>query len=180
MKYNSIYIWESDLELVTKAIIDFIDMHSIDEPVVNAGDTFFIYAISESEFLIQAPDSFDNIYFSYLVNYVVYSKQGTRLKAKGLTKGDGNLHPDIQGKNLLFFIPDTDREYDNVYIVTDDNLVYKNDFGGSTSVINADITFELPEIDDSSLKEPFSIAIPEENKIKNEGIIGAIKKLFRY
>lgn len=71
--------------------------------------------------------------FCWWVNYLVYSEKGTRYDAVGwyeaqeFKKINGQDCP-LDGKTLMMFVPDTDEEYDNVYITIPDNRCYKLGF----------------------------------------------------
>lgn len=115
---------------VQAAIHDFMELNAedgapVDMPVVeeNADGTISIHL----------PDSTTYDLFCYWVNYLVYSNKSKRLNdnitgwfevpadAQGLWEGFAN-------QRLMFYIPETDTEYDNVFFTTENNVCYKQEF----------------------------------------------------
>jgi hypothetical protein len=77
-------------------------------------------------------DEMDLERFFYLVNYLVYPRElNVRLEVIGwatLRNGDALL-PDLGiEKKAMFYIPEEDKEFDNVYMTTEDNIGYKLSF----------------------------------------------------
>lgn len=79
--------------------------------------------------------------FCFWVNYLVYSKKGERYDVTGWYEM-GEVENDdalsIGRQTLMFFIPDTDTEYDNVYVVDRFNHCYKQEFSGAAMLKELD------------------------------------------
>ena len=94
----------------------------------------------ENAFMLYLPDSTTYDQFCYWVNYMVYSNKDKKYNnnitgwyevpanAKGVWQQFAN-------QRLMFFIPETDTEYDNVYVMTKDNICYKQEFAFRASFI---------------------------------------------
>ncbi|MGV3612512.1 MAG: hypothetical protein ACO1N0_16255 [Fluviicola sp.] len=113
---------------VKKALRQWIDTYS---EQLNPDFVFKIYKNGRGKHVIQADDQLDNDSFFFLVNYMQYPAGiNYEIKIAGYAKGTGQNV--LKGKNLLVFIPETDTEYDNVYVVTEANENYKLEFGRKT------------------------------------------------
>ena len=83
---------------------------------------------------------FSNIDFDlicFLVNNLVYSERGHRHDAKawyelGPMVRDDERHP-LSGQKVMFFVPEDDDEYDNVYFVTSKGHCFKYSFAGMST-----------------------------------------------
>ena len=121
---------------VENAINDFIKLNEengseVDRPQV---------VQQENAFMLYLPDSTTYDQFCYWVNYMVYSNKDKKYNnnitgwyevpanAKGVWQQFAN-------QRLMFFIPETDTEYDNVYVMTKDNICYKQEFAFRASFI---------------------------------------------
>lgn len=74
----------------------------------------------------------DDLFF-FLVNYIHHfiTSKGLNADIEGFTTGDDT--PQIKGKRLLVYVSKHDKEYDNVSVITENNEVFKIDFGGKIS-----------------------------------------------
>lgn len=121
---------------VENAINDFVKLNEengseVDRPQV---------VQQENAFMLYLPDSTTYDQFCYWVNYMVYSNKDKKYNnnitgwyevpanAKGVWQQFAN-------QRLMFFIPETDTEYDNVYVMTKDNICYKQEFAFRASFI---------------------------------------------
>ena len=88
------------------------------------GFIFNLYTNGQGKHFIQADERFDNGDFYSLVNYLYYPEDiEYKVNITGFTTGkDDNI---LKDKQLLVFIPPTDKEYDNVYVTTSENENYK-------------------------------------------------------
>lgn len=86
----------------------------------------------------------DDLFF-FLVNYVHHFITSKELKAdiEGFTTGDDT--PQIKGKRLLVYVSKHDKEYDNVSVITENNEVFKIDFGGKISTEGRERDFHSPD-----------------------------------
>lgn len=125
---------------VKKALRQWIDLYANDL----ADDmTFEIFKNGHGNHIIQADDKLDNERFYYLVNYLKYpEKIDYSIDIEGFTTGKAD-NP-LKDKNLLVYIPSTDKEGDNVYVTTEENATYKIDFGGKMIALTGEKTYSLP------------------------------------
>jgi hypothetical protein len=91
--------------------------------------TFKLYKNGSCKYLIQTDERLSNEHFYSLVNYLNYPEDiEYKIDIKGFTIGtDNNI---LKNKKLLVFIPPTDVEFDNIYVVTSENENYQIDFNG--------------------------------------------------
>jgi hypothetical protein len=90
----------------------------------------------ETEFVLTFPCDIDLKSFCYLVNYLCYPVSGgDRARVTGwttATAGDRWITPELAGKRLMLYVPEQDREYDNVYATSEDDKCYQFGFDGKT------------------------------------------------
>lgn len=74
--------------------------------------------------------------FSLLINYLTYSEKNRRYAVTGWyeagTYRADNKNHTFSHKTLMFYIPESDEEYDNAYFVTPEGDHYKQSFGSPT------------------------------------------------
>jgi hypothetical protein len=111
---------------IKKALRQWIDLYSKD---LEDGLTFQLYKNGNGNHIIQADKRLDNERFYYLVNYLNYP-EGIEYKIdiEGFTTGQDENK--LKNKELLVYISQTDKEYDNVFVTTSENENFKVDFGG--------------------------------------------------
>jgi hypothetical protein len=84
--------------------------------------------ISDNEFVVTFPYDTDFVTFCYFVNYLHYPHDilyKPDIKAWMTTKqGDTWMKDDIINKTVMLYIPHDDKEHDNVYLTTSDNIGY--------------------------------------------------------
>lgn len=90
----------------------------------------------ENTFMIRLPDTTPYDTFCYWVNYLAYSNESKKYN-NNITgwyevSANAKLFP---SQILMLYVPETDTEYDNVYVTTKDNLCYKQEFAGDSSLI---------------------------------------------
>ena len=92
--------------------------------------------IIDNQSVITFPYDIDFDQFCYFVNYLKYahdlslkSDYKPDIKAWCTTKtGFAWMTDEIVNKNVMIYIPDWDKDYDNVYLTTQDNFGYKMGF----------------------------------------------------
>jgi hypothetical protein len=92
--------------------------------------------ILDNQFVITFPYDIEFDQFCYFVNYLKYAHDLSlkpdykpEIKAWCTTKtGFAWMTDEIVNKNIMIYIPDWDKDYDNVYLTTQDNLGYKMGF----------------------------------------------------
>ncbi len=110
--------------------------------------------ISDNEFVVTFPYDTDFVNFCYFVNYLHYPHDipyKPDIKAWTTTKqGDTWMKDDIINKKVMLYIPRDDKDFDNVYLTTSDNIGYKMGFafGEESKQLNKPGTmFQEPPID---------------------------------
>ncbi|MDD4822452.1 MAG: hypothetical protein PHI48_07835 [Bacteroidales bacterium] len=87
--------------------------------------------------IVTFPYDIDFETYCYFVNYMHYPNNITyqpTIKAWATTNSDDKwMTSDIENKTVMIFIPYDDKEYDNVYLTTSDNIGYKIVFSRSNS-----------------------------------------------
>lgn len=98
------------------------DDEPMEKPTVETRDRTHVLRFNKIDF--------DSV--SFLVNDLVYSERGHRYDAKawyefGQIDRDNEQHP-LSRQKVMFFVPEDDKEYDNVYFVTSKGDCFKYSF----------------------------------------------------
>jgi len=114
--------------------------------------TLELYKNGRGHHIIKADKRIDNERFYYLVNYLYYPEGiNYTIDIEGFTRA---VNPEIiRNKNLLVYIPDTDKDGDNVFAVTEYNDTFKIDFGGKVKPADGNRQYHVPEIGELSNPE---------------------------
>jgi hypothetical protein len=139
--------------------------------------TFMLYKSSSNSHVIKVDDRLENGKFYFLINYLKYSKEiNDNINIEGYTIGkDNNV---LKNKKIQVYIPNDDKDFDNVSIATNNNKNFKVDFGGSISEIQDTKKYFFPEtfqLDDPEIIETNKRSIENE---RNEKIKNGIKKRY--
>ncbi len=172
---NYIIIESGALTDIKNALKQWTDLYS---DSIDKECSILLYNIGLGKCLIQVDNQIDNERFCYLVNYLKYPENITyNVKISGyLTVTDQRIFPQVKsGSRIQIFIPDFDKDYDNVYAVTLENETYKYDFSGKTTKVELIREYQDSGIDFSSLVNPDILKITKK-RIKpdkpNPEIIG--------
>jgi hypothetical protein len=88
--------------------------------------------LSENKFVVTFPYDTDFATYCYFVNYMYYPNDifyKPTIKAWTSTKqNDDWMTNEIVNKKVMLFIPADDKDYDNVYLTTSENIGYKMGF----------------------------------------------------
>lgn len=88
--------------------------------------------ISEKKFVVTFPYDTDFATYCYFVNYMYYPNDiiyKPTIKAWTSTKqNDDWMTNEIVNKKVMLYIPSDDKDYDNVFLTTSDNIGYKMGF----------------------------------------------------
>lgn len=157
---------------IKKALKQWISLYSKD---LRDGLTFQLCKNGRGNHIIQVDEQLDNERFFFLVNYLKYPEGiEYEIDIEGFTVGkDKNI---LNGKKILVYISPNDKSFDNVFVVTDDNMNYKVDFGGKIVDAGEIKQYILPEIDSLNNAEILKVHRTQCN-IKKEKI--SIKKIDR-
>lgn len=105
--------------------------------------TFTIYADSDGYQVVKCSKVLDNELFFYLVNYLALACPVVhRKEVRGYTTGTDA--PELSGKKLMVYIPDEEKEYDNVTAITPNDEAYFIDFGGKITPASPQDCFIAP------------------------------------
>lgn len=119
-----------------------------------------LYKLSERQFAITFPYDIEFEIYCYFINYVHYpigfdkSFDVTAWETTG--QANGWITEKSAYKKVMLFIPEDDREYDNVFLTTDDNIGYKLGFamGEEKQLLQtAKKRYYAPTIDIKTLSE---------------------------
>lgn len=128
------------------AINAFINQYKEDRPVLSPPQVRTL----ENNFLLLFETTLDYRDFCFWVNYLIYSDKNKRHNNDitgwyevGVTS---NQHP-LANKVLMLFIPESDEEFDNVYIADSLGNCYKQEFAWDEKIVPIDnLTIRYQEI----------------------------------
>jgi hypothetical protein len=165
---------------IKKALQQWIELYSND---LETDIKFELYKTGQGSNIIIADKRLTNEKFNFLVNYLRYPegiKYNINIEGYTTAKDEKLFKKEILNKKLLIYISDNDKESDNVFALTEDNEVYKIDFGGKVSRINESKVYSLPNIDFKLLSKPEMIVFNTDELvvIKKEKLNKRIKKRF--
>ena len=125
---------------IKKALRQWMESYASDLP---DDFSFTLFTNENGIHFIQVDERLDNDLFYFLVNYLDCPK-GIKhdVSVKGFTTGKKKGL--LKGKKLLVYISPTDKEGDNVFVVTSDNENFKISFGGKITKIEGNAVFEPP------------------------------------
>jgi hypothetical protein len=180
-KDNLIVIKGGSHSDIKKALQQWIELYSDD---LETDIKFELYKTGQENHLIVADKRLNNEKFNFLVNYLRYPEDVEyKISIEGYTTAKKEkLYPEnIQNKRLLIYMSESDKEFDNVFVTTEDNETYKVDFGGKITRIIESKTFKIPDIDFDSLSRPEKITFnkTEIEDLKKEKSIKGIEKRFK-
>lgn len=143
-----------------------------------------LYGLGQERHLIVADKRLNNEKFNYLINYLRYPEGiEYNISIEGYaTVHDEKIYPqNLLNKKILVYLSDNDKEYDNVFVTTEDNETYKIDFNGKVSRVYESKTFSIPDIDTNLLQKPERIALTkrEITDVENEKLKKSITNRFR-
>ncbi|MDD4971980.1 MAG: hypothetical protein PHT07_21345 [Paludibacter sp.] len=179
-KDNLIVIKGGSHSDIKKALQQWIELYSTD---LETDIKFELYNTGQKNHLIVVDKRLNNEKFNFLVNYLCYPEEiECKISIEGYTTAKKEkLYPEnILNKRLIIYISENDKEYDNVFVTTEDNETYKVDFSGKITRSIESKIFKIPDFDFESLSRPEKITlnkteINEKKKAKSER---SIKKRF--
>ena len=178
---NLIKIKGGSYDDIKKALQQWIMLYSRD---LESNIKFELYKIGQENYLIAADKRLNNEKFNFLINYLRYP-EGIKynISIEGYsTVLDEKLYPkNLLNKKIIVYVPDNDKEYDNVFVTTEDNETFKIDFGGKVMRQNESKTFFIQDIDTTLLQRPEKIVLNKQElaEIEKERSEKNLKKRFR-
>lgn len=139
---------------IKNALKQWIDLYS---ESIDKECSLELYKSGIGKYLVIVDKQIDNERFCYLFNYLKYPENiSYKVNILGyLTVSDLKIFPKMDlGSKIQIFIPDFDKDYDNVYAVTPNNETYKFDFSGKTKKVELVNKYQNFEIDFNILVNP--------------------------
>lgn len=118
---------------------------------------FKCWNIVDDKLILAANEKLTNELFVYLVNYIKYSEgKESKIEVKGYTIAeDENVFPnEFLNKEVLIYLPKENKEFDNVYAISEDNITYKIDLLGNKIKEETLISFSKLQFNFSRLGSP--------------------------
>lgn len=147
---------------VKKALRQWISLYSenIDESL-----KFEVFKNGKGNHVIRVDERIDITSFFYLINYLKYPENiKYKINVEGFTIG--KEHVELLDKRLLIYISENDKNYDNVYVVTEENKTYTIDFGGKITELPNERKYAYPKLND--LSNPEILKVRKKEKSINE------------
>ena len=178
---NLIKIKGGSYEDIKKALRQWIVLYSKD---LESNIKFELYKIGQESYLIAADKRLNNEKFNFLINYLRYPEGiEYNISIEGYsTVRDEKIYPkNLLNKKIIVYVPDNDKEYDNVFMTTENNETFKIDFSGKVLRQNESKTFFIPDIDTTLLQRPEKINLNKQElaEIEKEKSEKNLKKRFR-
>lgn len=151
-------------EVVKNTLEEWIDLYTdqLDKTI-----NFEIIEKNKSTYLIEINGELNNMLFHFLVNYF-RNPDRKNIKTRGYTTvQDLKQYPESElNKRVVVFVPDEDKEYDNVYASTGSGKLYIIDFGFKRIELDQLITFNEPDLSEYKTSR-VKLTTPK-SKIKKE------------
>ena len=131
-------------ERLNKAVESFIQLYgqngtSVATPAIRS---------EEGHYVLILPDDTEYDLFCFWVNHLVYSDKEQRFNDN--VTGWFEVAPDAEGswkpfanQTLMFFIPEADREFDNVFFLTEDERCFKQEFAYKAPLVPQESSFNV-------------------------------------
>lgn len=104
--------------------------------------TFEIAETAPNSFALKVDDGIDDTRFFFMVNYFSFPLNFKKtFEVEGYTTA--TKHKKLLGKNIYVFINGRDKEYDNVWITTEEGETYKFDFRGKLKKMNVENNYKI-------------------------------------
>lgn len=172
MTQDIIIIKNSTIAKIKEILNEWMPLYSDSIP---DGFNFELCKLEDGRVIVKVVVKLNDDLFFYLVNYLCYpEKMEDRQYAEGFRSLTEN---GFKGDRALIYIPEEDTDYDNVYVVTDKDEVFKVDFGGKVTAQKSSKTYQLPEfvIPDNSEKLEFNREIQAVKKRESSNKMTYIK-----
>jgi hypothetical protein len=136
-----IIIRNLSLNYLKRAIEQFCNIYNKQKVIVKLK-----LDVLENQYLITFPYEIDFEHFCYFINYLKYAND-LCLKPDykpdiiawcSTKKGDSWMTDQLLNKRVMLYIPESDKDYDNVYLTTEYNLGFKMGFAIGESHIKLD------------------------------------------
>jgi hypothetical protein len=152
--HNIIFLECDSAEKLRQALTDWLDLYKDNFKSTFA---FELFKNGTDRYVIKAGDRLDNEHFNYLFNYLVYPIDiKYKVKATGyITVSRPSVFPaNTAGKELMVFIPETDKHYDRVYWNFPGSVTFTTDWEGNTEEAGVTREYEAPSFDLSNFPPP--------------------------
>ncbi|SHM98889.1 hypothetical protein [Mucilaginibacter sp. OK098] len=143
-------------EDIKNALIAFCNMYNKDDFAALPR----LWQLSSTSFAVTFPYDADFATYCFAVNYLKYPsdiKWHAQVRAWATTKaGDDWIPKESINEKVMLFLAEDDKEYDNVFVTTKDNVGYKLDFSKNKAkppLSSPKETYEEPLLEPNSLKD---------------------------
>lgn len=134
---------------IKAALNNWIDAYSM---VLTDGMQFELCTKTDGHYLLNVDARLNNMHFYFLINYLKYPEGvAYSVDIQGYTIGESDSA--FSGQKVMAYVSKNDKEYDNVYVVTEANVHYKVDFGGTVTIIQDKNLYLAPSIGSSIATE---------------------------
>lgn len=180
-KHNLINIKGGSYDEIKKALKQWIMSNSDD---LDDNLKFEIYKTGQESYLIAADKRLNNEYFDYLINYMRYPdeiKYSISIEGYTTVRDEKAYSKSFLNKKIIVYVPDNDKEYDNVFLTTEDSETYKVDFSGKITRQNESKTFSIPDFDETLFQRPEKITLNKQElaEIEREKSLKSLEKRFK-
>lgn len=134
---------------IKKVLIEFCNLYNKDDYAAMPR----LWQFSPDSFVVTFPFDTDFTTFCFAVNFLKYPidiKWDADVKGWTTTKpGDDWITDENVNKKVMLYLDPHDKEYDNVFITTEENVVYKLSFAGNKakpSATNAQSVYHAPTV----------------------------------
>jgi hypothetical protein len=181
-KDNLIKIKGGSYDDIKKALKQWIMLYSNE---LGNNIKFELYKIEQESYMIVADKRLNNEKFNYLINYLRHPEEiEYKIDIEGYTtaREEKTYSKRLLNKKIIVYVPNNDKEYDNVFVTTEDSETYKIDFSGKVTLQNESKTFFTPDFDTTLLQRPERISLNKQEiaEIEKEKSKNRLKKKFRF
>jgi hypothetical protein len=151
---------------IKKAIHQWINLYAESLP---SNFSIKLYKGGSTIYILIPDQRLENERFNFLVNYLNYPDNiEIKLQVHGYTViSDTKIYPKEKlHYEIEVFIPENDKDYDNVFAVTQYNDVFKVDFRGKTTKVTVKKEFKKPDFDLDKLEIIETIKLERPNSEK--------------
>ena len=125
---------------------------------------FLLHKNGRGKHIIEVDERLTNFLFFFLVNYLKYPEDiAYSPEISGFTKAkDTELFSEEElGHLIQVYVPNDDKGFDQVHVLTSFNVTYSIDFGSKQTKLNTTTSFVAPIFDINQITQTETITIPK-------------------
>jgi hypothetical protein len=152
--HNIIFLECDSAEKLRQVLTEWLDLYKDN---FKSRFAFELYRNGTGRYVIKADDRLDDEHFNYLFNYLVYPIDVKyHVRATGyITVSFHTVYPaNTVGKELMVFIPETDKHHDRVYWNYPGSITFTTDWEGNTEEAGMIREYEATVFDPSTIPPP--------------------------